>query len=193
MSVFKKIIETSINEDALRSNAENITNSLLRNFLTKEIEYDSTDNKIKSELTPNIVLTSSSEKQTVTDNDFNMEFSKKTFDLLTYINWNNVAVAGGSIVNILTKSTNKLNDIDLFIYDLDLENAKLKIDHIINAIKQKASDLKYETRIYIKRSPAHNAGLLKLPPCKQAISDRTDVDMISGAGLGRCIFFWKPE
>ena len=146
MSIFKKIIETSINEDAIRSNTENITNALLRNFLTKEIEYDSA---VIADLTPHIVLTSSSEKQTVTDNDFNMEFSKKTFDLLTYINWNNVAVAGGSIVNILTKSTNKLNDIDLFIYDLDLENAKLKIDHIINAIKQKASDLKYVINIYV--------------------------------------------
>jgi len=143
MSIFEQIVNQSNTEDKLRENPNSIDNSLMLTVKTKKLRYVQTDFADK------LVLAGTGKRQTISDNDFNMEFSKKTYDLLTYINWSNVVVAGGSIVNIITKSGAKLNDIDLFVYGLDKEKGLAKIDHIINAIKQKASDLNYETRVYM--------------------------------------------
>ncbi len=143
MSIFEQIVNQSNAEDKLRENPNSIDNSLMVTVKTKKLRYVQTDFADK------LVLAGTGKRQTISDNDFNMEFSKKTYDLLTYMNWSNVVVAGGSIVNIITKSGAKLSDIDLFVYGLDKEKGLAKIDHIINAIKQKASDLNYETRIYM--------------------------------------------
>jgi len=143
MSTFEQIVNQGNTEDKLRENPNSIDNSLMQTVKTKKLRYVQTDFADK------LVLAGTGKRQTISDNDFNMEFSKKTYDLLTYINWSNVVVAGGSIVNIITKSGAKLNDIDLFVYGLDKEKGLAKIDHIINAIKEKASDLNYETRVYM--------------------------------------------
>lgn len=143
MSVFNQIIQINNDEDNYRTNKDKITNDMINIVKTKDLEY------LPSDLNGKIVLTGSKLKNTISNNDFNMEFSKKTFDLLTYLNWDNIVVAGGSLVNIVTKSTEKLNDVDVFVYGLDKEQAKLKIDHVITSIKQKATDMKYETRVYM--------------------------------------------
>ncbi len=143
MSIFENIVKISDTEDKLRESSSNINDNLLFVVKTKQLEYT------KANFGDKIVLTGSKTRETISDEVFNMEFSRKTYDLLTYLNWDNVVVAGGSIVNIITKSGAKLNDIDLFVYGLDKANARLKIDHIINAIKEKANDLKYETRVYM--------------------------------------------
>jgi hypothetical protein len=144
-SVFDSIIDISDAEDALRSQPNLIDNNLIKSIKIKNLDY------VSNNFGDNLVLTGSKNKQLILDDEFNMEFSKKTFDLLTYINWNNVVIAGGSIINIITKSADKLNDIDLFVYGLDKENAKKKVDHIINAIKLKASNVNYDTRIYMNK------------------------------------------
>ncbi len=143
MSIFEHIVNQSNIEDKLRENANSINDSLVMSVSTQKLEY------IQTNWNDKLVLAGTGKRQTISDDDFNMEFSKKTYDLLTYINWANVVVAGGSIVNIITKSQAKLNDIDLFVYGLDKAKGLAKIDHIINAIKQKAEDLKYETRVYM--------------------------------------------
>lgn len=143
MSIFEQIVNQSNTEDKLRENPTSIGNTLVMNVSTKKLRY------VQADWGDKLVLAGTGKRQTISNNDFNMEFSKKTYDLLTYINWSNVVVAGGSIVNIVTKSQAKLNDIDLFVYGLDKEKGLAKIDHVINAIKQKAEDLKYETRVYM--------------------------------------------
>lgn len=146
MTLFESIIKINNTEDNLRinNNKANITDQMLQIIKTKDIEF------VQNDFGDRIVLTGSAKlKATISDNEFNMEFSKKTFDLLTYLNWDNIVVAGGSLVNIITKSTEKLNDVDLFVYGLDREQAKLKIDHVIMSIKQKATDMKYDTRVYM--------------------------------------------
>lgn len=143
MSIFEQIVNINVSEDNLRQTPDLIKDHMLISIETKEIEY------VQNDFSDKMVLLGNNKKETITDNNFNMEFSKKTYDLLTYINWSNVVVAGGSIVNIVTNSSSKLNDIDLFVYGLDKSNAVDKIDHLISAIKQKATDLNYETRIYM--------------------------------------------
>lgn len=143
MSIFEQIVNHSNIEDKLRENPSSIDNSLMVTVKTKKLRYVPTD------FTDKLVLNATGKRETISDNNFNMEFSKKTYDLLTFMNWSNVVVAGGSIVNIITKSGSKLNDIDLFVYGLDKEKGLAKIDHIINSIKQKATVLNYETRVYM--------------------------------------------
>ena len=144
--IFEEIINISDKEDKIRETPDKIDSQFVLSVKTNKLKYVPTDFGDK------LVLTGTGKRQTISDDDFNMEFSKKTYDLLTYINWSNVVVAGGSIVNIITKSQSKFNDIDLFVYGLDKERAQSKIDHIINAIKQKAENLKYETRVYMNNN-----------------------------------------
>jgi hypothetical protein len=113
---------------------------------TKKLQY------VKNIPVSKIVLTGTPNRDTINDNEFNMEFSKKTHDLLTYISWNNVVVAGGAIVNIISKSPAKLNDVDMFVYGLNKKDATEKVDQVINHIKQKATDMKYETRVYMNNN-----------------------------------------
>lgn len=145
-TIFNEIISINNEENILRSDPKIITDLLVKPIKIEELKYKYYD------LKEFIVLTGSKNKDTITDNDFNREFSKKTCDLLTYINWDNVVVAGGALVNIITNNTNKLNDIDLFIYDLDIENAILKVEHIVDAIKQKTKDMNYEIRTYVNKN-----------------------------------------
>jgi hypothetical protein len=143
MSIFEQIVNQSNIEDKLRENPSSIDNNLIITVKPNKLCYVPVDFDDK------LVLTGTGPRKTISDNDFNMQFSKKTYDLLTYMNWTNVVVAGGSIVNIITNSESKLNDIDLFVYGLDKDKGLTKIDHIINSIKQKSSDLNYETRVYM--------------------------------------------
>ena len=145
-SIFDKIIAIGESEDAIRSNQDLITNSMIKSITIDELEYIPTD------FADSIVLTGSKIREQISNDDFNKEFSKKTFDLLTYIHWDNIIVAGGSLVNIITNNSGKLNDIDMFIYGLNNEDAKLKIDRVISSIKQKAIDMKYDTRVYINKN-----------------------------------------
>jgi len=141
--MFAEILKNSNNEDALRLDESKVGELPIMVVPISELQY------VKTSFDGKLVLTGSKTKDTITSDEFNMEFSKKTFDLLTYINWNNIVVAGGALVNIITKNKDKLSDVDLFVYGLDLESAKNKIDHVINSIKMKAHDMKYETRIYM--------------------------------------------
>ncbi len=145
-SLFNKIIDISEGEDVNRKNPELITNSMIKTITIDELEYEPTD------FDKHIVLTGSKTREQISNDNFNKEFSKKTFDLLTYIHWDNIIVAGGSLVNIITNNSAKLNDIDMFIYGLDTEHAKQKIDCIIGSIKQKAIDMRYDTRVYINKN-----------------------------------------
>ena len=141
--IFNDIIKIGNTEDVLRTDSLNINNTMVQETTTKNLEY------ISGDFGNRIVLAGSKQRNTISDNNFNMEFSKKTFDLLTYIHWDNIVVAGGSLVNIITKSDEKLNDVDIFIYGLDKESTKQKIDHVVNSVKQKAIDMKYDTRVYM--------------------------------------------
>jgi hypothetical protein len=94
------------------------------------------------------VLMATGEKSTINSDDFYKIFSEKTYDMLSYLSWDNVLMAGGSLTNIITGSKEKLNDIDLFVYGLDLESAKNKINLVVTQIKQRAENKQYETRIY---------------------------------------------
>ena len=145
-SIFDTIINISNKENELRTNKDPDMTNVSKIISIDDLKY------IDHNFGNKIVLTGTKSKNLIDKENFNMEFSKKTFDLLTYINWDNIIVAGGSIVNILTKCNEKLNDIDLFVYGLDKEKAKNKIDHVINCIKQKANDMKYETRVYINKN-----------------------------------------
>jgi hypothetical protein len=156
--IFNKIIQINKTEDDIRSKPESITNDMVHIIKMKNLEYTPGDFSEKIVLTGffleknrfnHVDRAGSKKKETISDNSFNMEFSKKTFDLLTYLNWDNIVVAGGSLVNIITKSNEKLNDVDIFVYDLDRDQAKLKIDHVISSIKQKATDMNYDTRVYM--------------------------------------------
>ncbi len=138
-------ITISNREDEIRTNPSSITDQLIQSVNLTQLEYSNGNFGDK------IVLTGSNQKETIQDENFNMEFSRKTFDLLTYVNWDNVVIAGGSLVNIITKSTEKISDVDMFVYGLDVKNAKKKIDHIINSIKQKSLDMGFETRVYMNK------------------------------------------
>ncbi len=146
MSVYDSIIKISKDEDKLRSNPNQITNSIIEPVSIISLEYSNGNFGDK------IVLTGSNTRELILNENFNMEFSKKTFDLLTYINWDNIIIAGGSLVNIITKSTEKISDVDMFVYGLDAKSAKKKVDHVINAIKQKSTDMNYETRVYMNKN-----------------------------------------
>ncbi len=145
MSIYDSIIKISSDEDNIRTNPTLITNELIQTVKISQLEYTNGNFGDK------IVLTGSNSKDTIQDENFNMEFSRKTFDLLTYVNWDNVVIAGGSLVNIITKSTEKISDVDMFVYGLNIKSAKKKIDHIINAIKQKSQDMGFETRVYMNK------------------------------------------
>jgi hypothetical protein len=94
------------------------------------------------------VVTATGDKLTIDPDDFHKSFSNKTHDMLSYVSWDNILMAGGAVTNILTSSKEKINDIDLFIYGLGLDSAKNKIDRIVTQIKQRAESKSYETRIY---------------------------------------------
>jgi hypothetical protein len=145
-TVFQQIIDVSNKEDEVRSSPDTISNSMIHQTTIKSLEY------VDGNFGNKIVLTGSKVKEVITDDNFNMEFSKKTFDLLTYVHWDNIVVAGGSLVNIITKCADKVNDIDVFVYGLDRDAAKAKIDHVISSIKQKAIDMKYDTRVYMNKN-----------------------------------------
>lgn len=143
MSTFTNILEISKYEDAIRSKKTEICNVNLNVTKMDQLKY------VETNFGEKVVLTGSKTRNTICDDDFNMEFSKKTHDLLTYVNWDNVVVAGGSLVNIITQNPEKLNDVDMFVYGLDKTSAKKKIDHIVNAVKSKATNMNYETRVYM--------------------------------------------
>jgi len=146
MTVYETILNISTEENDLRKDEKLITSEMAYPVSTKKLQY------VRNIPVSKIVLTGTPNRDTINDNEFNMEFSKKTHDLLTYISWNNVVVAGGAIVNIITKSSAKLNDVDMFVYGLNKKDATDKIDQVINHIKQKASDMKYETRVYMNNN-----------------------------------------
>lgn len=146
MTVFDEIVKASNDEDLIRSDPSLITNNLVKITSVEELNY------VNGNFGDKIVLTGSNKRDTICDDFFNMEFSRKTFDLLTYVHWDNIVVAGGSLVNIITKCNEKLNDIDIFIYGLDNKSAKKKVDSVINSIKQKAIDMKYDTRVYMNKN-----------------------------------------
>ena len=146
-SIYDELLSTSKHENDIRTNYDKIDDCMIRKIFPSHVEYEN------PKLSNKILLTGSINKYTVPDNLFNMEFSKKTNDLLTYINWDNIVAAGGAIVNILTQpSETKLNDIDLFVYGLNLEQTKSKMDHIVDAIKRKSTDMNYETRTYMNNN-----------------------------------------
>lgn len=145
-NVYETILNISTEENELRKDEKLITNDMAYPVSTKKLQY------VKNIPVSKIVLTGTPNRDTINDNEFNMEFSKKTHDLLTYISWNNVVVAGGAIVNIISKSSAKLNDVDMFVYGLNKKDAAEKIDQVINHIKQKATDMKYETRVYMNNN-----------------------------------------
>lgn len=145
-AVFDNIIAIGNAEDNLRKNPLTITNSLVKPISIDKLVYEPND------FGENIVLSGNKKREVISNDSFNKEFSKKTFDLLTYIHWDNVVVAGGSLVNIITNNSSKINDIDMFIYGLDTDSAKLKVDHVINSIRQKALDMKYDTRVYMNKN-----------------------------------------
>lgn len=149
-SIFDKIISIGDAEDVIRKTPELITNSMVKSITIDELEYSPEYEPINFD--EHIVLTGSKTRELISNDNFNKEFSKKTFDLLTYIHWDNIIVAGGSLVNIITNNPAKLNDIDMFIYGLDAEQSKQKIDRVIGSIKQKAIDMKYDTRVYINKN-----------------------------------------
>ena len=146
MTVYETILNISTEENDLRKDEKLITSEMAYPVSTKKLQY------VRNIPVSKIVLTGTPNRDTINDNEFNMEFSKKTHDLLTYISWNNVVIAGGAIVNIITKSSAKLNDVDMFVYGLNKKDATDKIDQVINHIKQKASDMKYETRVYMNNN-----------------------------------------
>lgn len=143
--LYDTIIKISSDEDLLRSNPTSISDSLVQSIKISQLEYSNGNFGEK------IVLTGSNLKDTIQDENFNMEFSRKTFDLLTYVNWDNLVIAGGSLVNIITKSTEKISDVDMFVYALDIKSAKKKVDNVINSIKQKSQDMGFETRVYMNK------------------------------------------
>jgi hypothetical protein len=85
-SIFDKIIAIGESEDDIRSNQYLITNSMIKSITIDELEYIPTD------FSDSIVLTGSKIREQISNDDFNKEFSKKTFDLLTYIHWDDLLV-----------------------------------------------------------------------------------------------------
>ncbi len=69
--------------------------------------------------------------------DFNMKFYNLTGGMLSYINWENLVVAGGSVSNTINNecSTRCVSDIDLFLYGLNESEGKAKIEEIINTVR----------------------------------------------------------
>ena len=146
MTLYETILNISTAENNLRKDENLITNDMTYPVSTARLRY------VKGIPTSKLVLTGTQNRETISNHEFNMEFSKKTHDLLTYVSWNNLVVAGGALVNIITKSDAKLNDVDLFVYGLNKKDTTEKIDQVISHIKQKAADMNYETRAYMNKN-----------------------------------------
>jgi hypothetical protein len=145
-TIYDTILKISTDENDLRKQENLITNNMAYCVNTEDLRH------VKGIPQSKIVLRGSQNRDTINNHEFNMEFSKKTYDLLTYVSWDNLVVAGGALVNIITGSTEKLNDVDLFIYGLNKKDATEKIDRVISCIKQKATDMKYDTRVYLNKN-----------------------------------------
>jgi hypothetical protein len=135
------------NENIIRDDLTKMPNDFVYNLEIKDL------NKLayapNPDVTlPNAVLTATGAKNIISPDDFFKCISDKTHDMLSYITWDNILMAGGSLAHIITDSKEKINDIDLFIYDIDNATVNERIDRVIQQIKKRAESKNYETRIY---------------------------------------------
>lgn len=122
--------------------------------------------------------------------------------MLSYVNWKNMIVGGGSISNCMNKNckTDKINDVDIFIYGLTEEEGKDKVIEIIETIeeyskermKSKLHILKNENVITLipeEKREVKIQLILRLYKCIYEILAGFDIDSSAIAYDGRDVYF----
>ena len=94
----------------------------------------------------------------VNKHDFNRRFQLLSYGLLNYIDWGNVIVAGGCASNSINgkvavprKDASRVSDVDLFIYGLSEEEARIKITELLTDIGNATRD-KFGGTTYILKN-----------------------------------------
>jgi len=134
-------------ENEWRKNAKEITDEKL--ILWEPTKYTQIN---INENDPHILI-KSDRKFFIERKEFNKRFHTLSGGMLSYIDWKNVIVAGGCISNTLNRTCTKKNisDIDLFIYGLDEENAKIKITELVNSVENYCKDM-FNTDLHILKN-----------------------------------------
>ena len=125
-------------ENQYRIDVSQLTDDkLIRLDKTYQLEHIQTDEKLLADPNPNLHIINLSE--------FQKRFYQATGGGCSYLDWNHIVVAGGSVSNALNGSlkTKKSieTDCDLFIYGCDEDTARKVIDTTITNIIQYYDDL----------------------------------------------------
>jgi hypothetical protein len=93
---------------------------------------------------PQVLAEGSNSANFVSKHDFNRRFQLHSYGALNYIDWNNVAVAGGCTSNSINGEVDVTNysdgDVDIFLYGLDENQAREKITELLTDIDRACRD-----------------------------------------------------
>lgn len=134
-------------ENKLRKNYKLITDDAL-------IKWDNVCNMNSINVDDENVIMKGDNKKFVEKQEFNKRFFNSTGGLLSYLNWDNIVVAGGCINNCINESVNikkNISDTDIFLYGLTEEEGKNKIKDIINSVKSYCED-HLESKLHILKN-----------------------------------------
>lgn len=86
-------------------------------------------------------------------NNFNKRLFNMTGGMLSYINWDNIVLAGGCISNVINSNCSDkfVTDIDLFVYGLNKDDAITKISTIISNLQEYCKD-NFTSDMYILKN-----------------------------------------
>lgn len=124
-------------ENTLRQNVNEIKDTDLIHW--KPELYNSTRVEVPND---EHILVPSEITGFVAKRDLNRRIQEFTGGLLNFIDWNNVALAGGSVSNMINANCNPDNDLvdlDLFIHGLNPDEARNKIYELVGDIRDAMS------------------------------------------------------